>query len=100
MNALTSRMQDCLHFIERSVALNGIAPTMQEICAGIGLSPKSKARAAALVRSLEERGAIHRVRLCDGKVARRGIVLVRQRCPHCGETLPSAADDSDKREAA
>lgn len=101
MAALTSRMQECLQFIERNVALTGIAPTMQEICSGIGLSPKSKARASTIVRALEERGLIHRVRLRDGKIARRGIVLVKQNCPHCGEALPSSAvDETEKREAA
>jgi SOS-response transcriptional repressor LexA len=87
MSAFTQRMQDCLHFIERSVAATGVSPSMQEICAGVGLSPKSKAYASALVRSLEERGAVRRVRMADGKIARRGIALVRQCCPHCGERL-------------
>ena len=87
MSAFTQRMQDCLHFIERSVAETGVSPSMQEICAGVGLSPKSKAYASALVRSLEERGAVRRVRMADGKIARRGIALVRQCCPHCGERL-------------
>lgn len=91
MSAFTSRMQDCLHFIETSIASNGIAPSMQEICAGLGLSPKSKAYAAALVRCLEERGAIRRVRIRGGKLARRGIVMIHQRCPHCGEALPADA---------
>lgn len=102
MSAFTSRMQTCLSFIESSIAANGIAPTMQEICAGVGLSPKSKAYAAALVRCLEERGAIRRVRIRDGKIARRGIVLIRSCCPHCGEALspPSAAADTRGREAA
>ena len=87
MSAFTQRMQDCLHFIENSVAETGISPTMQEICAGVGLSEKSKAYASALVRCLEERGAVRRVRMPDGKIARRGIVVVRQHCPHCGESL-------------
>jgi SOS-response transcriptional repressor LexA len=87
MSAFTKRMQDCLHFIERSVAENGVSPSMQEICAGVGLSPKSKAYASALVRSLEERGALKRLRMADGKVARRGIAVIRQCCPHCGEKL-------------
>jgi SOS-response transcriptional repressor LexA len=87
MSAFTKRMQDCLHFIERSVAENGVSPSMQEICAGVGLSPKSKAYASALVRSLEERGALKRLRMPGGKVARRGIAVIRQRCPHCGENL-------------
>ena len=87
MNAFTQRMQDCLRFIEHSMAETGISPTMQEICAGVGLSGKSKAYASALVRCLEERGAIRRVRMPDGKIARRGIVVVRHRCPHCGEPL-------------
>lgn len=87
MSAFTQRMQDCLHFIERAVAETGVSPSMQEICAGVGLSPKSKAYASALVRSLEERGALRRVRMADGKIARRGIALVRQCCPHCGERL-------------
>lgn len=103
MNALTTRMQDCLHFIECSIAQNGIAPTMQEICAGVGLSPKSKAHAAALVQRLEERGAIRRVRLRDGKIARRGIVVVQHHCPHCGESLPPnfpAPDGGQPLEAA
>lgn len=88
MSAFTQRMQDCLHFIESSVAETGISPTMQEICAGVGLSEKSKAYASALVRCLEERGAVRRVRMPDGKIARRGIVVIRQCCPHCGESLP------------
>lgn len=88
MSAFTQRMQDCLQFIERSVAENGVSPSMQEICAGVGLSPKSKAYASALVRCLEERGALRRVRIKDGQVARRGIVLVASRCPKCGEALP------------
>ena len=87
MSAFTQRMQDCLHFIERAVAETGVSPSMQEICAGVGLSPKSKAYASALVRSLEEHGALRRVRMADGKIARRGIALVRQCCPHCGERL-------------
>jgi len=87
MSAFTQRMQDCLHFIENSVAETGISPTMQEICAGVGRSEKSKAYASTLVRCLEERGAVRRVRMPDGKIARRGIVVVRQHCPHCGEPL-------------
>ena len=88
MSAFTHRMQECLHFIEHSVAETGISPTMQEICAGVGLSEKSKAYASALVRSLEDRGALRRVRMPDGKIARRGIVVIRHCCPHCGESLP------------
>jgi SOS-response transcriptional repressor LexA len=88
MSAFTQRMQECLHFIEHSVAETGISPTMQEICAGVGLSEKSKAYASALVRSLEDRGAVRRVRMPDGKIARRGIVVIRHCCPHCGESLP------------
>ena len=91
MSAFTQRMQDCLHFIERSVAETGVSPSMQEICAGMGLSTKSRAYAAALVRSLEERGAVRRLRMPDGKIARRGIAVVRQRCPHCGERLATGA---------
>ncbi len=104
MSAFTQRMQDCLQFIERSVALNGVSPSMQEICAGVGLSPKSKAYASALVRSLEERGAVKRLRMPGGKIARRGIAVVRQRCPHCGERLlPGPAPihtDFESHEAA
>lgn len=84
---LTERMMECLIFIESHIAERGISPTMQEICAGIELSSKSKARAAQLVAALEKRGLIRRVRLPDGKVARRGILLVRQACPHCGGDL-------------
>jgi SOS-response transcriptional repressor LexA len=104
MSAFTQRMQDCLQFIERSVALNGVSPSMQEICAGVGLSPKSKAYASALVRSLEERGAVKRLRMPGGKIARRGIAVVRQSCPHCGERLlPGSAPvhtDVESQEAA
>ena len=78
------------------MAETGVSPSMQEICAGVGLSPKSKAYASALVRSLEERGALRRVRMADGKIARRGIALVRQCCPHCGERLaPGTAAHPD-----
>lgn len=104
MSAFTQRMQDCLQFIERSVAENGVSPSMQEICAGVGLSPKSKAYASALVRSLEERGAVKRLRMADGKVARRGIAVIRQRCPHCGEKLAPGSvalpDSALSKEAA
>ena len=100
MSALTKRMQACLLFIERSIAETGISPSMQEICAGIGLSAKSKAYASMLVRSLEKRGAVRRVRMSDGKIARRGIVVVRLRCPHCGEPLASASGQCAPHEAA
>lgn len=87
MTATTQRMNDCLQFLKTRIAANGYAPSMEEICIGLGLSPKSKAYASAMVRCLEERGAVHVLRKPSGIPVHRGVTLVCHACPHCGGNL-------------
>lgn len=68
-SALTARQRDLTLFIEDYVARHGIAPSYDEMAAGIGLS--SKNGIARLVLGLEKRGVLERV-----KGRSRGINLV------------------------
>lgn len=58
MVTLTPRQQDALRFITGFKESLGIAPTLAEIAAGLGLTGRGTFTADWLVRSLEERGAI------------------------------------------
>ncbi|WP_420137870.1 LexA family protein [Sphingomonas sp.] len=68
--ALTPREHQALTFIAGYISDHGFAPTLVEICDGIGAA-RSRGRAHALVTQLEQKKAIRRVRGQD-----RGIVLV------------------------
>ena len=60
MAMLTRRQLDRLNFIKAYIADNEIAPSVDEI--RIGMWFRSKSSVAALLGSLEERGAIRRLR--------------------------------------
>lgn len=60
MITLTERQQDALRFITGYREANGIAPTLREIAAGLGLEGATAFTADWLVRQLEERGAVAR----------------------------------------
>jgi hypothetical protein len=55
---LTKRQSEALAFIAVFIALRGYSPSYAEICAGLALSPKSKATAHAIVHQLADRGAL------------------------------------------
>lgn len=58
---LTERQRDCLNYLKAYIAeYGGMAPTMGEIAANLGLS--SKSGVMRLLDSLEERGFIRRLR--------------------------------------
>jgi SOS-response transcriptional repressor LexA len=56
---LTGRQRDALEFIRGYHAENGITPTFEEICVGLGLGSKSGVH--RLITGLEERGVIERI---------------------------------------
>jgi SOS-response transcriptional repressor LexA len=55
---LTRRQAEALAFIAVFIAVQGYSPSYAEICAGLGLSPRSRAAAHALVHRLADRGAL------------------------------------------
>ncbi|MER8959333.1 hypothetical protein [Mesorhizobium sp. M0701] len=58
MNTLTSRQAEALSFIQSFQSERGIGPSYDEIAAELGLA--SRGRVHALVKSLEDRGAIRK----------------------------------------
>lgn len=58
MIGLTARQQQCLDFLRRYHAANGIMPSLQEIIDALQLN--SKSGAARILNGLEERGHIRR----------------------------------------
>jgi len=69
---LTRRQSEALAFIAVFIAVQGYSPSYADICAGLGLSPRSKAAAHALVGRLVERGAV-----VVGKGRANSIVLTQ-----------------------
>lgn len=61
MIALTKRQADCIAYLRAYVAEHGCAPTLAEIAAHLGLSPKSKSLVNRMVGDLAERGLLRRV---------------------------------------
>lgn len=60
---LTQRQKDLVDFIDGyQRSHGGVSPSFNEMAVGIGLAPKSKGRVYDMLRCLEERGAITRVR--------------------------------------
>ena len=57
--SLTTRQSECLAFIRATMASNGRAPSLQEICDELDLPSKSQVH--TLLTALEERGAIRRL---------------------------------------
>src|SRR5687768_10101292 len=69
---LTQRQSEALAFIAVFIAVQGYSPSYAEICGGLGLLPKSKATAHAIVHQLADRGA-----LIMGKGRAHSIALTR-----------------------
>jgi repressor LexA len=78
MTYLTERQRDVLDFIRRSIAVSGVAPTLQEIADRFGFA--STASAQKHVGLLEKKGFVSRQ-----KHQKRGLVL-----PHEDGTTGSA----------
>jgi repressor LexA len=70
MPALTERQREVLEQIRRSLALRGVAPTLQEIADALGFS--STATAQKHVQRLIDKGVLRRIRH-----QKRGLELVR-----------------------
>ncbi|MFV2071080.1 MAG: transcriptional repressor LexA [Thermoanaerobaculales bacterium] len=68
MNYLTKRQRDVLRFIEKHIAADEVAPTLQEISDAFGF--RSTASAQKHVAQLERKGFLHRE-----KHQKRGLVL-------------------------
>ena len=69
---MTKRQKDAFEFIERYINERGIAPTIDEIAAAIGL--RSKSGVSRIVSGLVERGALIRF-----PNRARGIAVAEQR---------------------
>lgn len=74
MMGLTKRQSEALAFIRGFIEAKGYAPRLTDICVGLGMSPKSKAAAQALVTQLVDRGYIARV---DGRACSISVVPER-----------------------
>jgi len=68
---LTKKQSGCVHWLLLFHAEHGYAPTMRELCAGIGW--KSTRSAKDMLEALERKGAIKRER---GRA--RAIVVTRE----------------------
>ena len=79
MTYLTERQRDVLQFIEDRIALDGVAPTLQEIANAFGF--RSTASAQKHVAHLERKGFLER-----RKHQKRGLVLASSK------TQPTAVD--------
>jgi len=79
----TARQMDLLRFVTGYIeAHDGIAPTMDDICLGLGL--RSKSNASALIERLEVRGLIRRI----PHRARSIEVLSAPGVPHAPDGAP------------
>jgi len=57
---LTDRQRDCLLIVQSSIRETGRAPSYDELCIGLGIT--SKSTVMRLLRGLESRGYIRRVK--------------------------------------
>jgi SOS-response transcriptional repressor LexA len=62
MNALGPRQKETLGFISAKLKINGVAPTIGEICLGLGLSANSRSLVHKTVSILVERGYLRRMK--------------------------------------
>jgi SOS-response transcriptional repressor LexA len=73
----------CLDAIASYRALNGVMPSVEDLRVALALT--SKSAVFGLLRGLEERRAIRRLRQ-----KRRAISILTQKCPHCGKPFEAA----------
>lgn len=59
MIGLTERQKECLAFIKKTIAKNGVPPSFQEINDALGLA--SKSGVTRLIDALAERGFVRRI---------------------------------------
>jgi repressor LexA len=81
---LTERQLDCLEAVKAFRERHHRMPSLDEICAMLGLA--SRSGASALLARLEERGYLKRV-----PGVARAITLRKTKCPHCGRDLARLA---------
>jgi SOS-response transcriptional repressor LexA len=85
VRSLTPRQKDCLDAIKAHRGRTGTMPTLEELRAAISAASRSDVH--RLLKELEQRGAI--------RVERnvwRGIVVLDEKCPHCGEPLHESSE--------
>lgn len=75
MKPLTRRQFDTLAAIREFVSVNGVAPTLGELCETLGTS--SQGSMTKHLRALQDRGLIE-----NGSGSRQ--IVLKDLCPYCG----------------
>jgi len=83
--SLSAREKGIVDIVREYTRTNGYAPTVQEITDLSGLS--SVGSMIKYLDNIERKGFIARQ-----KYKKRGIVLIKEACPHCGQELPAPAE--------
>jgi repressor LexA len=78
--SLTKNQRACLDAIASYRAANGVMPSIDDLRVALALTSKSSV--FRLLKGLEKRRAIHR-----SPAIARGISILTDKCPHCGEPL-------------
>jgi len=77
---LTPTQKACFDAIKAYRERAGVMPTLEEL--RVAIAAASKSTVYRQLHELEQRGAIRRERWIP-----RGIVILGEKCPHCGKSL-------------